>query len=214
VDTDWITGKQQLILKEHTRLVFRGGPNSEHRSHHYAAGQGKKVVFMRQKKASWHGCGGALKPSRKGNLHDSAAGQRPSPRWTIPASTVSISPATEKNGRRGLGNRGHWCILTGRVGDDPVTDRHPRINPESRIPTYWHARGYGRFAAKPLAPTLYHRKEPPMNLSWPQRNRHLPLPRLILSEIATADTQSLNTKTLSPATVDAEAQKAHRRQRR
>src|SRR5260370_33245311 len=27
IDADWITGKQQLILKEHTRFVFRGGPN-------------------------------------------------------------------------------------------------------------------------------------------------------------------------------------------
>src|SRR5258706_8308203 len=27
VDADWITGKQQLILKEHTRFVFRGGAN-------------------------------------------------------------------------------------------------------------------------------------------------------------------------------------------
>src|SRR6202035_812315 len=27
IDADWITGKQQLILKEHTRLLFRGGPD-------------------------------------------------------------------------------------------------------------------------------------------------------------------------------------------
>jgi hypothetical protein len=26
-EADWITGKEQLILKEHTRFVFRGGPN-------------------------------------------------------------------------------------------------------------------------------------------------------------------------------------------
>src|SRR6266403_4088214 len=27
IEADWITGKEQLILKEHTRFVFRGGPN-------------------------------------------------------------------------------------------------------------------------------------------------------------------------------------------
>jgi hypothetical protein len=27
VATDWVTGKQQLIVKEHTRLIFGGGPN-------------------------------------------------------------------------------------------------------------------------------------------------------------------------------------------
>src|ERR1700730_2786777 len=27
IDADWITGRQQLILKEHTRFVFRGGPD-------------------------------------------------------------------------------------------------------------------------------------------------------------------------------------------
>src|SRR6195256_6907445 len=27
IDADWITGKDQVILKEHTRFVFRGGPD-------------------------------------------------------------------------------------------------------------------------------------------------------------------------------------------
>jgi len=48
------------------------------------------------------------------------------------------------------GTRGRWCTLSGKIGDEPVSIAifdHPR-NPG--YPTYWHARGYGLFAANPL----------------------------------------------------------------
>ena len=48
------------------------------------------------------------------------------------------------------GTRGRWVILSGTVDQGPVTLAildHPK-NPG--FPTYWHARGYGLFAANPL----------------------------------------------------------------
>ncbi|MGC1615461.1 MAG: DUF6807 family protein, partial [Candidatus Acidiferrum sp.] len=55
-----------------------------------------------------------------------------------------------KKGDAAWGTRGRWCNLSGMVGDEPVTITifdHPE-NPG--FPTYWHARGYGLFAANPL----------------------------------------------------------------
>lgn len=48
------------------------------------------------------------------------------------------------------GTRGRWMNLAGRLGDEDVSVimiDHP-ANPG--YPTYWHARGYGLFAANPL----------------------------------------------------------------
>jgi Methane oxygenase PmoA len=55
-----------------------------------------------------------------------------------------------KEGDAAWGTRGRWCALSGKLGAEDVTLAildHPS-NPGA--PTYWHARGYGLFAANPL----------------------------------------------------------------
>lgn len=63
------------------------------------------------------------------------------------------------------GTRGRWCALTGHTGDHVVNIAildHPK-NPG--YPTTWHARGYGLFAANPLAPSVFDRKQPALNFT-------------------------------------------------
>ncbi|HUC84760.1 MAG TPA: PmoA family protein, partial [Candidatus Acidoferrales bacterium] len=53
------------------------------------------------------------------------------------------------------GTRGRWTMLTGRVKQEEITLLmldHPG-NPG--FPTYWHARGYGLFAANPLGQAAF-----------------------------------------------------------
>jgi hypothetical protein len=55
-----------------------------------------------------------------------------------------------KTGDAVWGTRARWVALAGRIGDVPVVVvilDHP-ANPGA--PSYWHARGYGLFAANPL----------------------------------------------------------------
>ncbi len=55
-----------------------------------------------------------------------------------------------KKGKDVWGTRGRWTMLAGKVDGKPVTIAmldHPG-NPGH--PTYWHARGYGLFAANTL----------------------------------------------------------------
>jgi Family of unknown function (DUF6807) len=65
---------------------------------------------------------------------------------------------TSSEGRKGgavWGTRGKWTMLTGTVEGKPVTIAmldHPS-NPG--FPTYWHARGYGLFAANPLGQAAF-----------------------------------------------------------
>jgi hypothetical protein len=55
-----------------------------------------------------------------------------------------------RTGDAAWGTRGRWCLLAGRVGTDPVAIAIFDSPGNPGFPTYWHARGYGLFAANPL----------------------------------------------------------------
>lgn len=60
--------------------------------------------------------------------------------------------------------RGRWCTMYGKMGNDSVSVTiidHP-ANPN--YPTYWHARGYGLFAANPLGEQIFTRGKVAKNL--------------------------------------------------
>jgi hypothetical protein len=66
------------------------------------------------------------------------------------------------------GTRAKWVNLTGTINGEAVSvvllDHAKNIG----FPTYWHARGYGLFAANPMAPSIFSNgKEPAMNYSLP-----------------------------------------------
>jgi hypothetical protein len=66
-------------------------------------------------------------------------------------------------GEAAWGTRGRWCSLTGHTGNHTVTIAifdHPN-NPG--YPTYWHARGYGLFAANPLGRNIFDPKQSAFN---------------------------------------------------
>jgi hypothetical protein len=61
--------------------------------------------------------------------------------------------------------RARWCKMFGRMGKDSVSIvviDHPK-NPN--YPTYWHARGYGLFAANPLGEKIFTNGAKVKNLS-------------------------------------------------
>ncbi|WP_158800459.1 PmoA family protein [Pedobacter sp. L105] len=60
-----------------------------------------------------------------------------------------------KTGDAVWGTRGVWCKVYGKIGADSVSIAiidHP-LNPN--YPTFWHARGYGLFAANPLGEKIF-----------------------------------------------------------
>ena len=59
--------------------------------------------------------------------------------------------------------RGRWTMLGGTVGTEPITIAildHPT---NAGFPTYWHARGYGLFAANPLGQKVFSKGKETMN---------------------------------------------------
>jgi len=62
-------------------------------------------------------------------------------------------------------SRGRWCKVYGKMGNDSISVTimdHP-ANPN--YPTFWHARGYGLFAANPLGEKVFTNGKSSKNLS-------------------------------------------------
>jgi len=60
-----------------------------------------------------------------------------------------------KQGDAAWGTRAKWCMLYGKKGNDTISIAiidHPK---NIGYPTYWHARGYGLFAANPLGQKVF-----------------------------------------------------------
>jgi hypothetical protein len=74
----------------------------------------------------------------------------------VPGANGIYLTSEGKQGDNVWSTRGRWCTLTGTDADkDTVTVAivdHPK-NPN--YPTYWHARGYGLFAANPLGQHIF-----------------------------------------------------------
>jgi len=205
VDMDWIAGKQQLVLKEHTRFIFRG--DAKFRSIDRITtlqAQSEKVVFNDDKEGllGMRVARALEMPSDKAEVFTDASG-RPTAVAKMDNTGVNGKYLTSegKTGDAAWGTRGRWCILTANVGVDPITIAildHPK-NPG--YPTYWHARGYGLFAANPLAPKIFtDNKAPALNFTLePNQSSTFRYRVLILPKIATAADAEANYKSFIAA---------------
>ena len=70
-----------------------------------------------------------------------------------------------KTGEEVWGTRGPWMGLTGTIDGKPVTLAILDHSSNHGHPTYWHARGYGLFAANPLGRQGYDPKQEPAILT-------------------------------------------------
>jgi len=170
VQNDWLTYDKKVLLKENTRFVFRGGPGFRSVDRITTLRALDQKVDLKDEKDGLLGLRviRALEiPSDKPEvLYTDASGH---------ATTVAQMDNTGVNGtyltsegKKGdaaWGTRGRWCNLSGLVGNEPVTITildHP-ANPG--FPTYWHARGYGLFAANPLGQKIFSEGKQALNFS-------------------------------------------------
>ena len=192
VEADWVTGKQQLVLKEHTRFVFRGNANfrSIDRITTLQA-LDEKVVFHDDKEGvlGMRVTRALEAPSDKPELFTDASGRPTTVAKMDNTGVNGVYFSSEgKKGDAVWGTRGRWCKLSGEVASEPVTITildHPS-NPG--FPTYWHARGYGLFAANPLGQKIFSNGKEELNFSVaPHQSVTFRYRILISSEIATPE---------------------------
>ncbi|HEX2452709.1 MAG TPA: PmoA family protein [Vicinamibacterales bacterium] len=169
VEMEWLGPDGKPLLREHTQFVFRGSADSRSidRITTLTALQ-TKVIFNDNKEGviGLRVARGLEQPADKPEVFTDASG-RPT---AVPVldNTGVTGQYTSSEGLKGdavWGTRGRWAILTGTVESEPVTLvmlDHPS-NPG--FPTYWHARGYGLFAANPLGQKVFSEGKQELNLT-------------------------------------------------
>lgn len=168
----WVTGKGDRILRQSTLYVFTGQGNTRRIDITVKLEALERVVFKDDKEgmlglrvARW-----LESPEEKGGIFTDANGVPT--KVAEMASPPGVAPPTGEyltsEGVRGAkvwATRGRWCVLTGHTGehvDSIAIFDHPE-NPG--YPTYWHARGYGLFAANPLGRSVFDPKQTPFNFT-------------------------------------------------
>jgi Methane oxygenase PmoA len=151
---DWLMPDGSAILTEQTRFVFhaRRDWRAIDRITRWTAGD-KRVVFGDTKEGAF-GIRVARTlehPSNEPELFTDSNGNTTTvPKLDNTGITGEYRSSEGTVGDEVWGTRARWMMLTGVVDREPVTLAildHPS-NPG--YPTYWHARGYGLFAANPL----------------------------------------------------------------
>ena len=166
VDSVWVTGKGDRIVDQTTRYIFSRRPHERVIDQIITLKALDRAVFRDDKEgafgmrvASW-----LESPDEKGGVFLDANG-RPTKVAAADNSDATGVYLTSEGIKGGAvwSTRGRWCSLTGHTQGHTVTVAildHP-LNPG--YPTYWHARGYGLFAANPLGRSIFDPKQPAFN---------------------------------------------------
>jgi hypothetical protein len=167
VDSIWQTGEGKDILKQRTRYVFGKREGTRVIDQTVTLEALDRAVFNDDKEgllgmrvASW-----LESPEEKGGIFMDANG-KPTKVDAVPNSTATGVYETSEGvkGPAVWSTRGRWCMLTGHnpAGQTVTIGMIDRPgNPG--YPTYWHARGYGLFAANPLGASIFDPKAPKFN---------------------------------------------------
>ncbi len=100
-------------------------------------------------------------------LHDQQFTDSKGNKTTVKKDSASSGNYLTSEGKQGdsaWSTRAAWCKVYGKIGNDSVSITifdHPR-NPN--YPTFWHARGYGLFAANPLGEKIFTSGKSELNL--------------------------------------------------
>ena len=168
VTADWLDKDGKPMLRETTQYVFRAGPGERTIDRLTTLKALDKDVLFKDNKEGLIAVRLARQlehPSTKAEVFTDAKGVATAvPKLDNEGVTGRYISSEGTVGDAVWGTRAGWVNLTGTVNGESVSVvllDHPR---NVGYPTYWHARGYGLYAANSLAPSVFSNgKAPAMN---------------------------------------------------
>jgi hypothetical protein len=169
VALQWVMPDGSTAIEEHARYTFTAGAGRRaiDRATTLTA-TGKPAVFTDNKEGMFamRVARALEQPSKEPVVFTDAAG-RPTavPRMDNSGVTGLYTSSEGLTGDAVWGKRARWVALSGKVDAENVVLLildHPK-NPGH--PTYWHARGYGLFAANPLGAKVFSNGKEELNLT-------------------------------------------------
>jgi hypothetical protein len=170
VDSTWTTAAGDDILKQTSHYVFSNtnvnGQPVRSIDMSVTLKALSKVIFNDDKE-------GVLgirvahfleSPTEKGGTFLDANGNPTQVKAADTSGTTGVYHTSEgKVGDAVWSTRGAWCFLTGNTNGHTETIAILDNPQNPGYPTYWHARGYGLFAANPLGRSIFDPKQPAFN---------------------------------------------------
>lgn len=155
---NWEKQDHTVLLKEKTTFVFSGTSDRRTIDRLTTLTAQKETVYFKDVKDGMLGLRVTKElelPSDKAEEFTDVHGNvtKISPKQN--GATGDYLTSAGKTGEAAWGTRGNWCLLWGQKEGKTIGVAmidHPE-NPG--YPTYWHARGYGLFAANPLGQNVF-----------------------------------------------------------
>jgi hypothetical protein len=163
VTSTWVTGEGKNLLEQTTRYVFLKKQGLRAIDQIVTLKALDTAIFHDDKEgllglrvAHW-----LESADEKGGIFMDANGKPTKVDATDTSGATGVYLTSEGvKGGAVWGTRGRWCTLTGTDGTHQVTLAIVDHNGNPGYPTYWHARGYGLFAANPLGRSIFDPKQP------------------------------------------------------
>jgi hypothetical protein len=192
VASDWVMPNTEIILREETTFIFQVRPGM------VIIDRGARLTAQNQRVVLRDNKEGLLgirvrreleQPADEPLVFTDASGAPTSVKLLDNTGVSGLYHSSEgKTGDAVWGTRGRWTMLTGKIDKEEVTLAildHPQ-NPG--FPAYWHARGYGLFAANPLGQEIFSNGKEKLNLAIePKQSVVFRYRVLIISERATPE---------------------------
>ena len=169
VEMAWLGADGQALLREETTFIFHAGANERAIDRITRLTALDKQVAFTDNKEGVIGMRVAREleqPGDKPEIFTDANGKATTvPKLDNTGVSGRYRSSEGKTGDDVWGTRGKWTMLAGKIGQEPITLAildHPK-NPG--YPTYWHARGYGLFAANPLGQKVFSNGKETLNFT-------------------------------------------------
>jgi len=162
----WVNQQNQTLMEETTRYEFSGTDNQERIIDRTTELTAVTDILFADAKDGMLGLRLTRElqiPSRQDQQFTDIKGNIS----LVKKDTVSNGNYLTSEGNRGdsaWGTRGRWCKVFGKIKDDSVSITiFDHVN-NPNYPTFWHARGYGLFAANPLGEKIFSNGKTVLNL--------------------------------------------------
>ncbi|MEX0648785.1 MAG: PmoA family protein [Balneolaceae bacterium] len=137
VSMEWVNSNGEILLTENTVFVFSNSENTR--------------IIDRITKLTATDSNVSLKDNKEGVLGIRVARELEHPESESDTGLTGLYRSSEGlEGDDVWGTRGKWVKLSGVIHNQEVSVSILDHSENAGYPTYWHARGYGLFAANPL----------------------------------------------------------------
>lgn len=155
---NWTNQQKDVIVEETTRYEFSGNEN-QRIIDRFTTLKADKDAFFKDAKDGMLGLRLAhelqMPDAKDQKFTDDKGNVTVVKGGTDHVANGNYITSAGKTGDDAWSSRGVWCKVFGKMGTDSVSIAiidHPK-NPN--YPTFWHARGYGLFAANPLGEKIF-----------------------------------------------------------